>query len=114
VRKRLITAAASAVPAAAVSVLVNVWTTGWAWPAGVAVGVLVLAQVVVTFWTGAPDTGRSSVTQRLGDVVKSDVVGARLDSEVARGVTVDQSAHKVEDSRLTGLEIGLKRDSDKN
>jgi len=114
VRSRLAVAAGSVVPATGLAVLVNVWTTGWAWPAGVGVAVLVAAQVFVTFWTTAPSGhDKTTVRQRFGKVERTDVTGARLGRGVDRPIDVDQSAHTVSDSTFTGVEIGMEPDSGK-
>lgn len=59
-RSRAVERAASVVVAAGVAVLINVWTSGWSWPAGIGLAVLIGCQAVFE-WSRARAVDRCPV-----------------------------------------------------
>jgi hypothetical protein len=109
---RRATGAISVALAAAVAVLVNVWTSGWGWPAGVGVGVLVITQVILEWFRPSegdspnhPESDRVGVSQRARNLKRSHMTGVRH-ALTARSITVRQKAGNVEDSSITGVDVG--------
>lgn len=80
---RGVTAVGSVLLATAVSVVVNVWSSGWGWPAGAGLAVLVAVQGVLEFRraaggrTHAPQPAAVTVEQRVREAVDTDVTGVR-------------------------------------
>ncbi|MEJ2873588.1 hypothetical protein AADW15_08075 [Saccharothrix sp. CCNWLY140-2] len=96
-------------PAGALAVLVNVWTSGWAWAAGVGVAVVLLGQVAITWFlppSGSGEASGISVRQRFGDVKDSAVTGIRADGAPTSPVVLDQGFKDVTGSKIVGVEIG--------
>ncbi|GAA2638403.1 hypothetical protein [Streptomyces vastus] len=69
--------------AAAIAVVINVWTTNWTWPTGVSLGTLLLVQALFE-WSRARAAGdapsppsRWVVEQHFADVSDSGITAAR-------------------------------------
>lgn len=100
-------AVSGVVVGAAVSVAVNVWTSGWEWPAGAGLIVLVAVQGWLEFRRAARQRAERagsgvSVDQRARETVNSDITGlhgAGRETEV----TVRQRLGLVQDSHITGV-----------
>jgi hypothetical protein len=108
-RSHLVSTTISVLLAAGVSIVVNVWTSGWAWSAGVGLAVLIVCQVAVECfrsntadWKSSPRR-RLAIEQRLGDVRGAHVTGVRR-SLLNGDVKVRQRFRNVDTSRIVGIE----------
>ncbi|MFJ5222351.1 hypothetical protein [Streptomyces sp. NPDC088400] len=82
-RSRASSAVIATVSAAVISVVINVWTTSWAWPAGAGLGALLLIQALFE-WSRAraadyapSPPSRWVVEQHFADVSDSSITAAR-------------------------------------
>lgn len=81
-RSRASAAVISTVSAAAIAVVINVWTTSWTWPTGVGLGTLLLIQALFE-WSRArtaddppSSPSRWTVEQDFADVSDSNITAA--------------------------------------
>ena len=95
--------------AAAVAVVINVWTTSWTWPVGVGLGVLLLVQGLFE-WGRAhaaedtpPAPPRWTVEQHFADVSDSSVTAARRPAG-SGDVQVRQRLGPVSRSTIIGID----------
>ncbi len=107
---RVVTAVSSVVLAAGVAVLVTVWASGWAWPAGVSLGVLVIIQCAVEWLRTSEDrpsadlVQKQSLNQKAGNISNSQIVGIR-GRPANIGVDVQQTFGDVDRSTVVGIEF---------
>jgi hypothetical protein len=110
---RGVSAVASVLLATGVSVLVNIWTSGWAWPVGAGLAVLVAGQGWLEFRRAAGQDAERGDTQIVADqeaeVVKGDMTGVRSPVRGAR-VYVRQRLGRVEGGPVVGVD-GTRDDS---
>jgi hypothetical protein len=104
---RGVSAAASVLFATGVSVLVNIWTSGWAWPVGAGLAVLVASQGWLEFRrTTGQDAARGNtriVADQQAEVVKGDMTGVRGPVQGAQ-VYVRQRLGRVEGGSVVGVD----------
>ena len=109
---RAVTAISSVVLAAGVAVIINVWTSGWAWPAGVSLGVLLILQCIVEWLRDRGDKSsaeperKQSLTQITGNLSESHIVGIS-GGAANTNVNVQQAFGDVERSTIVGIELNL-------
>src|SRR5512142_3040740 len=89
----------------AVSVLVNVWTGSWAWPARVGLAVLALTWVIAeVVRSDDRSTGaRVRVRQHAAIVTRSKLEGYRGSTPGSHALDVHQDFGAVEDSTVVGI-----------
>jgi hypothetical protein len=89
----------------AVSVLVNVWTGSWAWPAGAGLAVLALTWVVAeVIRSDDRSTGAGvRVRQHAAIVTRSKLEGYRGSMPGSHALDVHQDFGVVEDSTVVGI-----------
>jgi hypothetical protein len=104
---RGISAAASVLLATGVSVFVNIWTSGWAWPVGAGLAVLVAGQVWLEVRRAAGEDAERGNTRIVADqqaeVVKGDMAGVRGSVQGAQ-VYVRQRLGHVEGGSVVGVD----------
>jgi hypothetical protein len=105
---RGVAAMASVLLAAAVSVVVNIWSSSWEWPAGTGLAVLVAVQGWLEFRRAAEHQAKRvntdvDVDQRVRETVNSDVTAVRGTGH-GRKITVRQRLGRVEGGSVTGVE----------
>jgi hypothetical protein len=110
-RSHLFLTTTAFVLAAGVSVLVNVWTEGWEWPAGVGIAALIACQVVlegvrgVITAPGAQPQQKLTVNQAFGAVRDSEISGINR-AHPSNDADVRQRFKDVHNSRIVGLDEG--------
>ena len=96
--------------AAGVAVLVAVWTSRWAWPAGVGLAVLVMLQGSVEWLrtkenaTSGNHNRRLSLTQDATSLADSRVAGVR-GQPIDMDIDVHQALGNVERSAIIGIDM---------
>lgn len=110
-RSRLATALASTFSAAAVAVVINVWTESWAWPVGISLAVLILTQALFErtrggagggLLTSSSNASRRRVEQRFADITDSKITAVRCTAS-GGDVEVVQRLGAVDRSTVIGV-----------
>lgn len=114
-RSRLADAVVSTLSAAAVAVVVNVWTSSWTWPVGISLAALLLMQTFFEWNRGngvaralpssSPAPTRWRVEQHFADVTRSHITGVRCPAS-AGDAEVLQRLGAVDRSTIVGIDGG--------
>lgn len=113
-RSRLAAALASTLSAAAVAVVINVWTDSWTWPIGISLAALLLMQTFFEWNRGggaagalpasSPTPTRLRVDQSFADVTDSDITAVRCAASAGSDVEVVQRLGAVDRSTVVGID----------
>jgi hypothetical protein len=110
-------AALSVLLSAGVAVLVNIWTSGWGWPVGVGLAVLVVCQGSLEWLRSSQDHAPGSaartptwrVLQKVGHMAGGTATGIRSPSPGSRA-EVRQDYGTVENGNIVGIDGDPSRD----